>query len=108
MKVKLIKGLSYKQGILLATVKNPYIDCSEEDAQKLIETGYFEFCEQVAESNTNVSNGQTADDKELQKMTKDELVAYATECNIDISNCSKKDEIFNAIIESVNSPFGEE
>ncbi len=40
MKVKLVRGLSYS--LVVATKTNPIVDVSEEDAQYLIDTGYFE------------------------------------------------------------------
>ena len=38
---------------------------------------------------------------ELQKKTKDELVAYAGMKGIDLTGCSKKDEIFQRIVQEL-------
>ncbi|MDO4301648.1 MAG: hypothetical protein Q4D26_09700 [Clostridia bacterium] len=91
MKVKLIKGLSYKYNNLIATKSKPEIDCSKSEGDYLINTGCFACVERAAVDESY------SDEKSLDKMTKNELVAYAAENGIDISGCDKKEGILDVI-----------
>jgi hypothetical protein len=84
--------LSYrggKDGTLRATKDKPFcIVKTMEEARAAIATGHFQFIEEIK-------------DKELErnigKMTKDELEDYAAEIGVDISGCKNNDERKEAI-----------
>ena len=80
-KLKLIKARSYN-GKVNATQVNPFVEVeSKSDAEYLVDLGIFEIIESPAEG----SGSQTLN---IDKMKKDELVAFAAENSIDISDCS--------------------
>lgn len=120
-RLKLIKALSYS-GIVTATKSKPFVIVPEkEQAEYLVSTGYFELVE--GEEGTAEKTAENAEQKnsdellfpdeeeaekespsvmvELQKKTKDELVAYAGMKGIDLTGCNKKDEIFQRIVQEL-------
>lgn len=100
IKLKLIKGLSYrggKDGTLKATKDKPFCFVETmEEAQAAIASGYFQL---VNEPKVNESEKPSDPDniKSISKMSKDELEAYAAEKGIDISGCKNNDERKEAI-----------
>jgi hypothetical protein len=92
VKIKLIKGLSYrggKDGTLRATKDKPFcIVKTMEEARAAIATGHFQFIEEIKDKEP---------EKNIGKMTKDELEDYAAEIGIDISGCKNNDERKEAI-----------
>ena len=48
-KVKLIRGLSYTDGVITATRKNPVVEVEDGEAQNYIDTGFFIAQEDVEE-----------------------------------------------------------
>lgn len=98
MKVKLIKGLSYRFNNMTATRDRPIIECNSEDAEKLIKSGHFIMCEISKSNDTDISI------LELQKMKKAELEAIAIKYDIDINECNSNNErattIYNALMEN--------
>lgn len=96
-KVKLIKARSYN-GVVKATSEQPVVDVSEEDAQALVATGYFEPCTSVvADEQKDKSEEGTPDYEALSEMTKAELLKYAKENDIDVEGCKTKADILEAI-----------
>ena len=99
MRVKLIKARSYS-GAVRATKKQPYVDVeTEEEANALVATGYFELCPSPAADNSeeDTSEETTPDYEALSEMTKAELTAYAEANAIDIEGCKTKADILEAI-----------
>jgi hypothetical protein len=92
VKIKLIKGLSYRggrDGTLKATKDNPFcIVKTMEEARVAIATGHFQFVEEIKDKEP---------ERNLNKMTKDELEDYAAEIGVDISECKNNDERREAI-----------
>ena len=130
MKIKLIKGLSYTCGIpgggvVSVDAKKPFTEVSEEVAEFLISTGYFEACNDVPEEDADGesegednSGGEAKgednggdegeglpfaafDADELADMTIAELRSFAKEKNIDLMGKTKKEDILNIISAAV-------
>ncbi len=120
MKIKLIKGLSYTcgipgGGIVSVDAKKPFTEVSEEVAEFLIGTGYFEACngepegEGESESKGEDNGGDEGeglpfaafDAEELADMTIAELRSFANEKNIDLMGKTKKEDILNIISAAV-------
>lgn len=100
-KLKLIKGLSYN-GIVSATAKNPYVTVDDEQtALAAVDTGYFKIVEKAEKENDGQkANGSNKEEpKDWRKLNKDDLIAFANEHNIDVSECKNQDERI-AIIEA--------
>ncbi|MBQ3160560.1 MAG: Rho termination factor N-terminal domain-containing protein [Oscillospiraceae bacterium] len=118
VKIKLIKGRSYlgetKDGTIKATLKKPVVSVSEEEAKRLISTGYFALTKDAddksgnnGEENGGESTGDNNKDGELfegeidsetlEAMNINELRAFASEHGIDLSGKSRKAEILEAI-----------
>ena len=97
-KVKLIKARSYN-GLVKATVKQPIVEVSAEDAQILVATGYFELLadEETSGDLKNEGEGNVPDYEALSEMTKAELVSYAEQNGVDIGDCKTKAEILQII-----------
>lgn len=97
-KVKLIKARSYS-GIIVATVKKPIVDVSEDEAKALVATGYFEPYATADKPESSEDDGDESipDYEALSEKTKAELVAYAEENGIDIEGCKTKADILEAI-----------
>lgn len=99
MRVKLIKARSYS-GAVRATKKQPYVDVeTEEEANALVATGYFELCPSPVVDNSveDTSEETTPDYEALSEMTKAELTAYVEANEIDIEGCKTKADILEAI-----------
>lgn len=94
MKLRLIKGLSFRYKDICATSDKPEIECSKTDGDYLISTGHFDICDD--ESDEESFNSVK---KPLEKMTKPELMSYASSINIDVSDKMKKEEIIKLILE---------
>lgn len=90
IQLKLIKGLSYrggKGGCLQATKSSPLCLVNDmEEAAEAVETGYFQI---IGEIKATVS---TVKDKSISEMSKDELIQYAKEHDIDIAGCKTNEE----------------
>lgn len=120
IKLKLIKGLSYRGGIdgkVKATKASPFCSVETmEEAQAAVASGYFQIVEgaPVPPSEPPKDPGTDSNtEKDIEKMTKDELVAYAEELGIDISKCKNNDERKEAIKNALEEagpkvPFEEE
>ena len=119
-KLTLTKALSYsggREGRVSATAKKPDVTVETQDeADELIATGYFKLVESdtaaaKASSNTGGSEGDPGAasgtdmtdeekaaaelDAELQaidKMAKDDLIAYAEKNSVDLSACTNNDQ----------------
>ena len=118
MIVKLIKGYSYGDDIIFVKKDNPIIEVSDDEGQKLLASGYFEEVEVEPDDPVDPEEGEDdeeedevePDDKEyivkpvdFDKMTVNELKAYAEENEIDISGLTKKADIKAALIAAINS-----
>lgn len=92
VKIKLIKGLSYrggKDGTLRATKDKPFcIVKTMEEARAAIATGHFKLIEEIKDKEP---------ERNIGKMTKDELEDFAAELGVDISGCKNNDERKEAI-----------
>lgn len=120
IKLKLIKGLSYRGGIdgkVKATKANPFCDVETmEEAQAAVASGYFQIIEgEPGQSNEPPKEPKADSDseKDIEKMTKDELVAYAEELGVDVSKCKNNDERKEVIKKALEEadpqvPFEEE
>lgn len=119
-KLTLTKGLSYsggREGRVSATAKKPDITVETQDeADELIATGYFKLVESDSEasaaaSGTEGSEGDPgaasgvdmtddekaaaeldAELKAIDKMAKEELIAYAEKNSVDLSACTNNDQ----------------
>lgn len=93
IKLKLIKGLSYrggKDGTLRATKDEPFCYVETlEDAQVAVASGHFKMVLEPVVKKLEKPNDTF---KSINKMTKDELEAYAEKIDIDISDCKNNDE----------------
>lgn len=114
--LKLIKGKSY-WGIVKATEEKPDVYVREkEQADRLVASGHFILVNQeeaeaegkAAEPDMVMEEYAEAEEAEstseivsLQKKTKDELIAYAGLKGIDITGCTKKDEILQKILQEI-------
>lgn len=88
-KLKLVKGLSYSDGKISVNIASPFIEISdEEQAQKLVDSGYFQLIE-VSDYNI---------DPVFSKMTLPELKKYAKDNNIDLKGATKKEDILKLIL----------
>ncbi len=94
-KLKLIKGLSYSGGIdrkLNATRSNPFCFVETvEEVEAAIASGHFQLVEEPKAKEPEKTGTQDGN-KNIGKMTKDELEAYAAELGVDISECKNNDE----------------
>lgn len=98
-KLKLIKARSYS-GLVRATAKQPFVDVdTDEEAQALVATGYFEFCASTSPdtSDKEEAEGSSPDYDALSAMTKAELLKYAEENDIDVEGCKTKADILEVI-----------
>lgn len=98
-KLKLVKARSYS-GLVRVTAKQPFVDVdTDEEAQALVATGYFELCASTAPdvSEEDEAEGSSPDYDALSAKTKAELTAYAAENGIDIEGCKTKADILEAI-----------
>lgn len=103
-KLKLIKGLSYRggnDGKVKVTRDKPFCVVENvEDAEALLASGHFQMVElpKVKDlGNGDVKVGEqgiqfTVENKSISNMVKDELIAFAEEKGIDISECKNNDE----------------
>lgn len=95
IKLKLIKGLSYrggKEGILKATKDKPFCFVETMDeAEAAIASGHFQLVEVPKVKELEKPSNPEAT-KGIGKMTKDELESYAVEIGVDISDCKNNDE----------------
>ena len=127
MKVKLILGNSYADGVVFVKKDNPIVEVSEDEGQSLLASGHFELVETPAVPEPEESDDEPEspddtteednpivevpeDDKEyiippvdFDKMTVKQLKDYAVENEIDISGLTTKSEIKQALIEAINS-----
>ncbi len=110
IKLKLIRGLSYSGGItgggtVSATAKKPFVEVETlEDAEILVKSGHFEVVDNKEKAPAKAENtpsppfpgaeGDKTEDKEVSvdKMTKKELLEYASAKGIDISDCTNNKE----------------
>lgn len=99
MKIRLIKGLSYKYGNIVATKNNPEIKVAEDVGKYLLGTGRFAF---VNNESVEVDNGKATTyilkKKDLAERTKEELISYAKRLDIDVPATAKKNEIIDLIL----------
>lgn len=103
-KLKLIKGLSYRggnDGKVKVTRDKPFCVVENvEEAEALLASGHFQMVElpKVKDlGNGDVKFGEqgiqfTVENKSISNMVKDELIAFAKEKGIDISECKNNDE----------------
>jgi len=119
-KLTLIKALSYsggREGHISATAKKPDITVETQDeASELVATGYFKLVESDgtnsgavvgaggSEGDPGAASGAGMTDEEkaaaeldaelkmIDKMTKDELIAYAEKNSVDLSTCTNNDQ----------------
>lgn len=102
VKLKLKNVRSYT-GAVKATHDKPYVEVeTDEEAKALVATGYFDIC---ASSIIPYTDGAEKRDESdtipnydvLTEMTKAELIVYAEENGIDVSNCKTKADILKTI-----------
>ncbi len=119
-KLTLIKALSYsggREGRVSASAKKPDITVETQDeADELVATGYFKLVGSGGEASNDTDitpdnsgsaagtdgTGMTDEEmaateldtelKKIDKMTKEELVAYAEGNNVDLSACTNNDQ----------------
>ena len=114
MKVKLIKGYSYRNAFRVVKSENPIVTVDEDEGEELLASGYFEKVDEPdpVDPPEDPDNPGEEDGEEpkyivppvdFDKMKLDELKAYAAENEIDISGLTKKDDIKARLIEAINS-----
>ncbi|TCX51934.1 MULTISPECIES: hypothetical protein [unclassified Dehalobacter] len=117
IQLKLTKGLSYRGGLngaLKATKDKPFISVeTKKEAEAAVATGYFEIVGAAAPAapaanllnDVKSSSAVTTADlpKALSKMTTDELVAKATDLNVDISECKTNKERVETIQAAIDA-----
>lgn len=112
-RLRLIKGLSYSNGKIKATQKEPEVSIeNEEEAEKVIETGFFELIskdvqieEETEEETADVQAEEETEDVQAEEetsinfgeMTLVQLKSYAAQHSIDITGLSKKAELLMVI-----------
>lgn len=89
--VKLAKGMDYRGHGVRAFSGKP-LQVEDEKADELIATGFFKLSEVPVQAQVEKSIDDGAEDKPIDKMTKDELIAFAEQNGIDISACQNNDE----------------
>lgn len=117
-RLQLIKGKTYWGAGVKAIQENPFVEVkTEEQANRLVKTGYFTMVEEEmpaqTKENTNTDlvfpDGDDVEEcdsessvlEELQKKKKEELVQYASENGIDITGCKTKDDMISKILEAL-------
>ena len=119
MVVKLIKGNAYTNGAVFVKKDKPIIEVSEDEGEKLLASGYFEEVEAEPDDPVEPDDPDEDEDDEKEaepddkeyivepvdfdKMTVNELKAYAAENDIDISGLTRKADIKAALITAINS-----
>lgn len=119
MKVKLIKGYSYRNAFRVVRSENPIVTVDEDEGEELLASGYFEKVDEPDPvdppedpDDPGEADGEDEDGEEhkyivppvdFDKMKLDELKAYAAENEINISGLTKKDDIKARLIEAINS-----
>ena len=98
MIVKLIKGYAYGDGVVFVKKDNPIIEVADDEGQKLLASGYFEEVTGPAPAPTEEEKEYIVTPVDFDKMTVNELKAYAAENDIDISGLTKKADIKAALI----------
>lgn len=112
-KLKLIKGLSYRggnDGKVKVTKDKPFCVVEDmEEAEALLASGHFQMVElpkvidlgngyvKIGDQGLKVTGGN----KGISNMIKDELIAFAAENEIDISECKNNDERKKVIIKAL-------
>lgn len=103
MIVKLIKGYAYANGVVFVKKDNPIIEVPEDEGQKLLASGYFEEVEDPEPVPEEEEQEYIVEPVDFDKMTVNELKAYAAENDIDISGLTRKADIKAALITAINS-----
>ncbi len=118
LRLKLIKGRSYlgstSGGSIKATVASPFVTVPDEDAERLLKTGYFKVVKEdtapvfgVADTDeeTDETTLLTAevDFDELSKKSVEELRAFAEEYNIDLGKAETQQGVFKKISEALSA-----
>ena len=125
-KVKLRKGIRsyttrYNGEMINASQEKNIIDVEDSAAEYLVSTGYFEEITEPVNVNDDVDidfdasdeddNSEDGEDEkyvgapksvDLDKMKKEDLVAYAKENDVNIDGLSTKAEIKQAILDALN------
>lgn len=92
--LKLIKGRSYQGFGVKATNLKPLVAIKEEDkAEALVASGYFSLLSEA----DGARPLETLDTSSLDKMSTAQLIEFAKENDIDISNCKNNPERLIAI-----------
>lgn len=93
-----LKNVRSYTGAVKATQSKPYVQVETEDeAQALVATGYFDVCASAPVPVPNDDDETVPNYEALSEMKKAELTAYAEENGIDISDCKTKEDILKAI-----------
>ena len=112
MKVKLIKGNSYRNAFRVVRSEDPIVTVDEDEGKELLASGYFEKIDEPDPVDPPEDHDEDHDGEEpkyivppvdFDKMKLDELKEYAAENEIDISGLTKKDDIKARLIEAINS-----
>lgn len=116
MKVKLIKGYSYRNAFRVVRSEDPIVTVDEDEGEELLASGYFEKIDEPDPVDPPVDPPEDHDEDhdgeepkyivppvDFDKMKLDELKEYAAENEIDISGLTKKDDIKARLIEAINS-----
>lgn len=91
-KIILVKGRSYSTREISCDRSDPIEVYDDDFYNKLMKTGRFKELQIVNEDNvTNFGKGEDSV-KIFDQMKKDELIAYAEEKGIDISECKNNEE----------------
>lgn len=95
--IRLIKSQSYK-GVVAATKAKPDVYLEDKaTADIAVASGFFKF----VEDDCTEQDSKAADDTELEKMTKAELISYAESKCISLEGRSTKSQILEAIKEAL-------
>lgn len=101
-RLRLVKGLSYS-GAVYATKENPYVSVGDgERYRAAMASGYFEEAPAEAPMQQGAGPGDNGQEgaeagTPIDRMTLDELKAYALVGGIDISGLRRKDDILSAV-----------
>ena len=107
--LKLIKGRSYHSGNIVATQAKPFVTTASEDtANKLVKTGFFELIDEQ-DGASAISGYEAAEDAgedeemeldALAGMTIAQLKEYAKDNGIDVTGCKTKAQYLAIISEA--------
>lgn len=108
-KMVLVKGRSYSTSGFMAVKGVPFFIDDDAEAERLYGTGRFDVLEECSAPKEEPDGNAAATEEKtvipLEKMKKDEIIAYAADKGIDITGCRTNEERI-AIVRAAMEPAG--